>query len=997
MLPWNRTALPLLRRWTLKSGLGLVPGLGIGLALALSLTCGGGGGGGSNSTPPPTVSVSLSPTAKTLTTGQTQTFTASVTGSSNTSVVWSIQEGSGGGTIDNAGHYTAPGTPTTAHVVATSQADLGKSATATVTVVAAPAITGFTASPGTIASGSSSTLTATFSGGTASVDHGVGVVNSGAGVLVSPAATTTYTLTVTNTAGTAVTATATVTVQSPPSITSFAAAPATITSGSSAILNWTVTGATSLSLDNGIGDVSGATSHPVTPGATTTYTLTATNAFGSVNATATVTVVPPPAITSFSANPTSVVSGATTQLSATFSGGTGVVTPGNLAITSGTPITSNPIATTTTFTLTVTNPAGTSTTQTTTVSLILPPPPPAGASAAPGDSAVTVSWNPATGAASYNLYRASSTGVTKGNYASLPNGAKVTGALSPYTDTGLTNGTTYYYVVTAVNAAGESAESSESSATPQAGLGGPQRLAISSGIPAAPTAGTPYSFTFTAAGGTPPYTWSGAILAPDSTSNGLTLDSSTGVYAGTPKLAGPLPLKITVSDSAFTSATAQYELMIGGSGSPQAILTSPPAGIEGGAYQVHFDTSWSSQLGCDPNLLLIEGSIPPGLTLNQLSGDLGNPPAASGTPVAAGDWTFTMSASTNNLCSPAPAVTNAQTFTIHIAPAGLSPRGSSGWLRAGGAPELTPVAGWEDEYVTSPSVIKVGSTYLMYYEGRDTATHTAQIGLATSADGSTWTRSASNPVLPVGAPGAWDGFEVRCPVVHYDGTTYRMWYLGKNSLAGAAGQFSAMIGLATSADGVHWTRQASPVFGTAFGGTGYIPGTVIQSGGQFVMWYSDAFGAIGRATSPDGITWTDTGTVLSGGHPGRPSVLLDGATYRMWFNKSNSFGSGITGGASLTNLNIGSASSPDGITWTTHDYSPSVCFFCVDTDDPHLPALAMGAGGAWDRPGVGQPSVILDGPGFRMWYAGGVILTPGNGSLDSAAYVAGAIGEAHTP
>jgi fibronectin type 3 domain-containing protein len=37
-----------------------------------------------------------------------------------------------------------------------------------------------------------------------------------------------------------------------------------------------------------------------------------------------------------------------------------------------------------------------------------------------------------------------------------------------YTDTGLTNGTTYYYVVTAVNSAGESGNSSQVSATPQA-------------------------------------------------------------------------------------------------------------------------------------------------------------------------------------------------------------------------------------------------------------------------------------------------------------------------------------------------------------------------------------------------------------------------------------------------------------------------------------------------------------------------------------------------
>ncbi len=74
-----------------------------------------------------------------------------------------------------------------------------------------------------------------------------------------------------------------------PVISTFAATPATIATGASSTLSWTVTGATSLSIDGGIGTVTGL-SRTVSPVATTTYTLTATNANGSATRQTTVTV-----------------------------------------------------------------------------------------------------------------------------------------------------------------------------------------------------------------------------------------------------------------------------------------------------------------------------------------------------------------------------------------------------------------------------------------------------------------------------------------------------------------------------------------------------------------------------------------------------------------------------------------------------------------------------------------------------------------------------------
>jgi len=90
---------------------------------------------------------------------------------------------------------------------------------------------------------------------------------------------------------------------------------------------------------------------------------------------------------------------------------------------------------------------------------------PLGASVADAtNDSVTVSWDTVLGATSYNIYYASSPGVTKTNYSTLPNGDKVNGATAPLSITGLTIGNDYYFVVTSENSSGESAESSELSA-----------------------------------------------------------------------------------------------------------------------------------------------------------------------------------------------------------------------------------------------------------------------------------------------------------------------------------------------------------------------------------------------------------------------------------------------------------------------------------------------------------------------------------------------------
>jgi chitinase len=80
--------------------------------------------------------------------------------------------------------------------------------------------------------------------------------------------------------------------------------------------------------------------------------------------------------------------------------------------------------------------------------------------ATPGNAQVTVSWNAVSGATSYNVKRALS---SSGPFSTIQN---VT--TTSYPNTGLTNGTTYYYVVSALSSTCESSNSSPVSATPSA-------------------------------------------------------------------------------------------------------------------------------------------------------------------------------------------------------------------------------------------------------------------------------------------------------------------------------------------------------------------------------------------------------------------------------------------------------------------------------------------------------------------------------------------------
>ena len=158
-----------------------------------------------------------------------------------------------------------------------------------------PVITSFSATPGTVPAGSPATLSwAVADAATVTIENAAGPFDPIHGTAaVTPQTTTIYTLTATNpygqdTAQVTVTATAL-------GITTFKAVPDVISSGGSSRLKWEVSGATSVVIDQGIGEVnpeSGTEGVSVSPLTTTTYTITVTNAMGTKTKTVTVGVIP---------------------------------------------------------------------------------------------------------------------------------------------------------------------------------------------------------------------------------------------------------------------------------------------------------------------------------------------------------------------------------------------------------------------------------------------------------------------------------------------------------------------------------------------------------------------------------------------------------------------------------------------------------------------------------------------------------------------------------
>jgi hypothetical protein len=195
-----------------------------------------------------------------------------------------------------------------------------------------------------------------------------------------------------------------------------------------------------------------------------------------------------------------------------------------------------------------------------------------------------------------------------------------------------------------------------------------------------------------------------------------------------------------------------------------------------------------------------------------------------------------------------------------------------------------------------------------------------------------------NPVMSVGIGGSWDAGWVAPVIVLKVGNTFYLYYVGSN----AGGR---QVGLATSQDGINWTKNATnPIIprvpGTWENETEY--SSVIIEGETWKMWYlgigADGVFRMGYATSTDGVSWTKyAGNPVLGAFGGGQCILKMDNTYVMY--------AGTTEGVGLWTSN-------DGLVWTFKKV-----------------VLHKGNAGEWDGyelSGVG--SVIKVGDSYLMLY-----------------------------
>ncbi len=139
--------------------------------------------------------------------------------------------------------------------------------------------------------------------------------------------------------------------------------------------------------------------------------------------------------------------------------------------------------------------------------------------------------------------------------------------------------------------------------------------------------------------------------------------------------------------------------------------------------------------------------------------------------------------------------------------------------------ETGPYLSWDEIAVADPYVLRIDPYFYLYYLGEDRARR-QRIGLARSRDGVHWQKLVSNPVLDLGANGAFDQDGLGEPAVWQSKGYYWMLYTGRNSSE------NRRMGLARSTDGVQWQKLPTVFAGTASWNSKVVCDPEIANGGR---------------------------------------------------------------------------------------------------------------------------------------------------------------------
>ena len=557
--------------------------LGLFAALLAAAAC---------STDTRTVIVAVSPSSVTVETNGVEQFTASVVGTSINDVIWSLTEGTSAGTLSATGLYKAPATVPasggTFHVVATSQVDPTKSATATVKVIAPSPVSSINVTPSAAALKTNSTyqFTALINGNTSTAviwtvaAGGVGGTISSTGLYTAPSTTGRDAVIATATADTTRSATAAVTVTlSPAPVLNYASNKLTCTVGmpcslgapsnsGGPYLSLAVSPAlpAGLVLDPATGAISGT---PTVVAAAAGYAVIATNAGGSGTTVLTITVkaIAPSALSYGSNFIICTVNAACPAVTPTNAGGAATgftispALPAGLSIDpstgaiSGTPTVITPSSA---YAVTATNSGGT-TSAVVNVSVIDNPP----ATVKYSSSSLTCTIGVACG-----LAAPTTTGGAVTSYSvspTLPDGLTLdpaTGAISGTPNT-ITAGA--LYVVLASNSGGSVIVDLEIAVNdlPPTGL-------TYTNNTIACTKGTPCALPAPTHGGGTVISYSVSPALPA----GLTIDVNSGALTGTPTVvSAKAPYVVTATNSGGQS-TATINVTVNDS-APTALVYNP--------------------------------------------------------------------------------------------------------------------------------------------------------------------------------------------------------------------------------------------------------------------------------------------------------------------------------------------------------------------------------------------------------------------------------------